>query len=144
MALCRTERTVAILLTNELVCLYHCLLFSLATKASVTPLVMLLHVVQCKAIAEKTKILEVWSLRYLVNKMFNRAYSNKRSVHIFNRLRTRVSAGTVDNKECSSFVQGARQNMAKKQPCMNATSLTHKPIFGSISLLCNHALYYDQ
>ena len=31
-----------------------------------------------------------------------------------------------------------------KQPCANATSFTHRPIFISISLLCNHSIYYRQ
>ena len=53
-----------------------------------------------------------------------------------------VSAGAVDNEESSSFNEGARQNMAEKQPCVNATSFMHKPTFISISLLCIHVIYY--
>ena len=33
-----------------------------------------------KSTAVKTKILKIWSWRYLVNKLFNRTYSNERSV----------------------------------------------------------------
>ena len=57
-------------------------------------------------------------------------------------VRVRVNAGAVDNEDCSSFDQGARRNMSEKQPCANATSFMHKPMFISISLLCNHVIYY--